>query len=338
MAEDVSTHQLGTITARDMQRVFDQHRLGRLTAMRPAAGGSFHQVLEIESTSGRWIFKGAPLVREQFYAEYFYTTLLHERTALPVPWPYMHDTSCSVFAWDFGLMPRLPGSDLGDAEFWNRCTVAERHELAVDMGRRIAQVAAVAADEAGTYTFASHDVRPFPCGYAAGLVSETQELIRRARAIEPASIPPSDVAWIEHGIADLACSTPAVATPRLTMQDFKDQNMVAAQTDGAWHVSGIFDLGGLHFGDPAMGFCRQIAQFRAYDQGEALTRAFIQSAIRNGIDDANLAPRITGFVIHERLCIWEWAKREGRSGIVGDATTFREWAEPVVHVAVDSLR
>jgi len=114
MVEDVSTPRLGTIAARDMQRVFDRHDLGRLTAMRPAVGGSFRQVLELESTSGKWIFKGAPLVPEQYYAESFYTALLHERTALPVPWPWIHDTSCSVFAWDFGLMPRLPGSDLGD--------------------------------------------------------------------------------------------------------------------------------------------------------------------------------------------------------------------------------
>jgi aminoglycoside phosphotransferase (APT) family kinase protein len=320
-----------------MQRVFDQHQLGRVISMQPAAGGSFRQVLEIASSSGYWIFKGAPLKPEQFYAEHFYTSLLHEKTGLPVPWPYIHDTSCSVFDWDFALMPRLGGVELGDPAVWAGLAPDEQLELAVDMGKALASVAAVTAAEASTYDFPARDVRPFAQGFASGLGTELQELIHRIREMSPESIPERDVAWIEDGIVDLLRHTTADTDPRLTMQDFKDQNMVGRKSENGWRISGLFDLGGLHFGDPAMGFCRQIAQFHTYEHGDVLARRFVQSAIDHGMDASHLAQRVKGFAIHERLCIWEWAKREGRDEILGAASTFREWAEPVVRLAMNSV-
>jgi aminoglycoside phosphotransferase (APT) family kinase protein len=337
MLGDVSTSQLGTISSRAMQCVFDQHQLGQVTHMQPAAGGSFRQVLEIASSSGHWIFKGAPLRPWQFYAEYFYTSLLHEKTALPVPWPYIHDTSCSVFDWDFALMPRLGGVELGDPAVWRGLALDEQHDLAVDMGKALASVAVVTAAEAGTYDFPARDIRPFAQGFASGLGTELGELIHQIREISPESIPERDVAWIEDGIADLLRHTTADSDPRLTMQDFKDQNMVGRSTENGWRISGLFDLGGLHFGDPAMGFCRQIAQFQTYEHGDDLARTFVGSAINHGMDASHLAQRVTGFAIHERLASWDWAKREGRDGIIGAASTFREWSEPVVRLALNSV-
>ncbi len=337
MVGDVYTSRLGTITSSDMQRVIDQYRLCQITDMQPAVGGSFRQVLALESTDGQWIFKGAPLVPEQFHAEHFYTSLLHERTELPVPWPYFHDTSCSVFDWDFALMPRLEGEDLGDQTVWAGLSLEEKHDLAVDMGKTLASVAAVTAAEPATYNFAADDIRPFSEGYASGMLTEIRELIRRTKGAFPDSMPKSDVAWIDQAIAELLQHTTAYSHPSMTMQDFKDQNMVGIRTEAGWRVSGLFDLGGLHFGDPAMGFCRQLAQFQTREGGDVLSRSFVESAIDHGMDASHLVQRVMGFAILERLSIWEWAKREGRSQIIGEASTFREWSEPVLRLSLKSM-
>jgi aminoglycoside phosphotransferase (APT) family kinase protein len=337
MIGDVSTSRLGTITAQDLQRVFDQHELGQITAMQPATGGSFGQVLVVESSSGGWIFKGAPLVEEQFYAERFYTALLHEHTRLPVPWPYIHDTTCAVFPWDFALMPKLDGVDLGQPDVWARLSADDQHDLAVEMGRTLATVATVSNDVPGTYDHATGRIQPFPQGYANGILTEVHALIRSIRDVAPASLPDRDVAWIETGISALLTHTIATSSPSLTMQDFKDQNMMGRRSDSGWCISGLFDLGGLHFGDPAMGFCRQLAQFRSYENGDVMARAFVASAKEHGINPSHLTARVRGFALHERLSIWEWATREGRTFITGGAASFGEWAKPMIRFAMDAV-
>jgi aminoglycoside phosphotransferase (APT) family kinase protein len=329
--------RLQEVTPAAMQAALDAHGLGNLTAMRAPVGGSFGQVLLVSTTAGEWVFKGAPLVPEQFAAERFFTDLLHERTDVPVPWPYLHDRSRDVFPWDFALMPRMPGTDLGDTSEWTAMSLDDQRSIASDMGRRLVDVGAVTHGAFGTYDGASDAIVPTRDSYGAMVATECRGVLDRSLGEMPQHWPAADREWVESVISGVEAAFAPITTPRLTMQDFKDQNMVAQRTGTEWRISGLFDLGGLHFGDPAMGLSRQIAQFSLRPHTDTLVRAFIGSALDAGLDATNLPDRLRSFMLLERLAIWEWALREGREGIVGDGRSFQAWASPVIDAGLNAL-
>src|SRR5208282_84586 len=82
------------------------------------------------SGDGEFVFRGAPHGPPQFPTERFFTRLLHERTSVPVPWPYRIDDSCDFFPWSYAIMPRMPGLQVTDRKVRRDLTGAELRAIA----------------------------------------------------------------------------------------------------------------------------------------------------------------------------------------------------------------
>ena len=109
-----SSPRLGVITPRQLQDALDRFGLGRLVSAEPARTGNFGQNVFVSATTGDYVLRGRPHYPWQFPREQWFSRFLHERTALPIPWPYLHDPCTDIFGWSYALMPRLPGLQLPD--------------------------------------------------------------------------------------------------------------------------------------------------------------------------------------------------------------------------------
>jgi hygromycin-B 7''-O-kinase len=96
-----TSKRLGPIGHDQLSRTLARFDLGDLLKVEPVPFGLFGQNLFITSSVGEFVFRGAPLGPPQFPTERFFTRLLHERTSVPVPWPYQIDDSCDFFPWSY---------------------------------------------------------------------------------------------------------------------------------------------------------------------------------------------------------------------------------------------
>lgn len=328
----IQAERLGSLTAGQLQRALDRFGLGRLTDVAPAVGGSFGQVILLTSDTGEWVLKGAPLVPWQLRAEAYFTELLHRKTAVPVPWPYRVDEADDIFGWSYALMSKLPGVDLGDEAVWAQFTPTESATIARSMGQTLADIAAVTAPVAARYDGATGQMTPYAIPLDEAVITEIADVLVKTRQQHPRRMPDADARWVEGLIERGREALRGTGTPRLTMQDFKDQNLMAVACPEGWRVGGVFDLGGLHFGDPAFGLCRQISQFMTrettgIDEVVTFIDAFVAALDE---DRQGVLARLPVYMLLERIEIWEWAMRERRPWLYDLDCTFREWAAPSI--------
>jgi len=65
---------------------------------------------------GEFVLRGVPHYSWQFSTEQFFVEQLHQRTHVPVPYPYFVESDTDIFGWSFVIMPRLPGIPLSDKQ------------------------------------------------------------------------------------------------------------------------------------------------------------------------------------------------------------------------------
>src|SRR5687767_15317798 len=106
--------RLGPITPAQFQASLHRFGLGTFVCAEAVVGGLFGQNVFVTSTSGRFVLRGVPHYDWQLPTERFFARALHERTAAPVPWPYLLDPATDIFGWSYALMPRMPGLNLSD--------------------------------------------------------------------------------------------------------------------------------------------------------------------------------------------------------------------------------
>lgn len=72
--------------------MFYSQRLGEITIQQFQAEavpyGNFGQNVFLTSTTGKYVFRGKPHYDWQFASEQFMANLFHEKTSIPVPYPY----------------------------------------------------------------------------------------------------------------------------------------------------------------------------------------------------------------------------------------------------------
>src|SRR5262249_3758367 len=129
--------------------------------------------------------------------ERFGAALLHERTQVPVAYPYLLDTSTDIFGWNYLLMPCLQGISPAD----DRLTDAEQVDIAGVLGQNLAQMHALTWPFAGEYDLASDTIQPFGEGYAEWLVADVQQWLAMARG-HGAATTDDDATWTEQVIRD----------------------------------------------------------------------------------------------------------------------------------------
>ena len=88
--------RLGNISDEQLQRALDYFGLGKFLHAEPIPFGLFGQNLFITSTAGDFVLRGVPHYDWQFLTEKFFIEQLHERTQVPVPYPYLLSPSTEI--------------------------------------------------------------------------------------------------------------------------------------------------------------------------------------------------------------------------------------------------
>jgi aminoglycoside phosphotransferase (APT) family kinase protein len=161
MTERMYSQRLGMISETQFQAALDRFHLGRFIQAEPIPFGNFGQNVFVSSTTGEYVLRGQPHFWWQFPTEQFFTRQLYERTHVPVPWPYLIDSTADIFGWSFAIMPRMPGLQLADQQVKNQLTTAEKQGIAHALGENLARMQEVTWPFAGCYNAATNIVEPF---------------------------------------------------------------------------------------------------------------------------------------------------------------------------------
>lgn len=318
--------RLGWIEDRQLQAALDRFDLGQLCSAAPIPFGLFGQNLFISSTRGEFVLRGTPHYDWQLPAEQFFARLLHERTAAPVPWPYLVDPATDIFGWSYALMPRMRGLQLADPAVQRQLSSADRQGIARAMGANLAQMQRLTWQHAGRYNLASATIEPLGMSYGAWVVGRIRELLASAQ-VHSARTTAADVAWVEQV---LERAQPALAEPLepcFVMEDYKEGNTVVERAGDGWRVSGVFDLMTAHMGDGEADLSRPTAIY--LDADPALAASFLaaykeQTTLRPGF-----AARFPVYMLYDRIIIWEYLER-AEPGWQQEPQTLREWAGPYI--------
>ncbi len=165
MAEKMYSQRLGILSDAQFQAALDHFQLGHFISAEPIPFGSFGQNVFVSSTTGEYVFRGRPHFWWQFPTEQFFTRQLHERTSVPVPWPYLIDSTSDIFGWSFVLMPRMAGLQLADPEIKKQLGTADKRGIAQALGENLTRMQDATWPLAGRYNAATDTVEPFKVAY-----------------------------------------------------------------------------------------------------------------------------------------------------------------------------
>ena len=320
--------RLGQITSEQFQAALTRLRLGDFVKAKPIPFGLFGQNVFLTSTSGEFVFRGVPHYPWQFATEQFFVNALHAHTRAPVPYPYLLEASDDIFGWDFVIMPRMPGRQLQDKVLASQLTANDRLEIARALTRMLVEVQTLTWECAGKYDVETSSVKPFEIHYRDWIVNGIREKVAAAQSYNDHTRL-SDVEWIESVIAKAMPVLHLAYEPCAILGDYGEHNAVVMQTEGKWHVSGIFDLMTAHFGDGQADLSLQVTVY--LKENEPLADAFVGEYLR-------LKPMRPDFVEHQqlymfdlKLSFWQYWQRH-QNGIPGEeeSLSFEQWARPSV--------
>jgi len=322
--------RLGTIGDEQFQAALDHFALGRLIATTPITRGLFGQNVFLQTSVGSFVLRGSPHDATQLHHERCVCRLLHERTGIPVPWPYLIDESATIFGWSYALMPRMPGIHIDDA---SRPLLgpADGTAIAQAMGMTLAQLGDVEGP-AGAYDRASDGIVPDP---SAGFDAERwiRGCVADANAFDPATFNPHRD-WVDgiimRGLEALERSCPTT----LTTSDFGEGNAVVQKhADGRWHVSGIFDFYEYGMGDLERALCRPLFGYLA--QSPALALAFLRGYAQRRPLRPFARERLAFYALGDRFIIWNYG--HSQAPWFPPELGFRDFAEPALRQIDDVL-
>jgi hygromycin-B 7''-O-kinase len=322
--ERVYSQRLGALTAQQFQIALTRFGLGTFLDATPVAQGLFGQNVFVRSSQGEYVLRGAPHYPWQFPKERFGATLLHERTQVPVAYPYLLDTSTDIFGWPYLLMPRLHGTSPADPHL----THAEQLDIAQALGHNLVHLHQLTWPVAGVYDLTSDSIQPFGEGFAQWIVADIRRWLVTARA-NGVAITTDDIMWVEQVIGAAQSALARAFQPCFVMNDYNPGNLLVNRRHGSWWVSGLFDLMEYYFGDREADLMRLIAVYLEQDQqqGVHLAHAFASTYLRHKPAPEGFAERYALYMLRDRLIAWEYGTRPGNNWFA-PGQSFRDYAEP----------
>jgi hygromycin-B 7''-O-kinase len=322
------SNRLGHISTEQFQAALTRLHLGDFVEAEAIPFGLFGQNVFLTSTQGKFVLRGAPHYPWQFPTEQFFVDQLHARTQAPVPYPYLLEPSTDIFGWSFVIMPRMPGLQLHHKLAAARLALKDRLEIAVALARMLVEVQNLTWVVPGKFDPQTGDVMPFDKPYHEWVIENIHEKAAAAQGYNDHTTA-SDLDWIKSVIdASRSFLVPAGGTC-VVLGDYGAHNSSVVRSEGAWHVSGIFDLMTAHFGDGQADLSVQVRNYLKKDDG--LAETFIDEYLR-------LKPRPVGFVEQQRLYMldlmlsfWRhWQKHQGSVPGEQIGLTFEQYARPSV--------
>jgi len=326
--------RLGVLSRDQFQAALDRFDLGTLRHTEPVPFGNFGQNAFLTSTKGEYVLRGVPHYSWQFPKERFFTQLLHERTPVPVPWPYLLDSSDDIFGWSYAIMPRMPGVQLIDPDVRGTLGAKDKCGIASAMGMTLARMHTLVWSYAGEYNLETNAIQPLCVDYGEWVISRIHHYLQLAISLSDRTTD-ADIKWVERLIAQGREALAVPFRPCFVMQDYKEGNAVAECRDGIWHVSGVFDFMEPYFGDGETDLSRQVAAYADEDLELARTfvRAYVEQAcVCNRPLRSGFTERFPIYMLLDRLIIWQFAQRHR---VWWDARlTLREWASQYTSLRV----
>ncbi len=336
--------RLGEISDAQLQAALDHFDLGKFVRAEPILFGLFGQNVFVTSTKGEFVLRGGVHAPSQFPTERYYTSELHHKTAVPVPWPYLIDESLATFGWSYAIMPRMPGINLEDRLVLARLSPDDRIAIARAMADNLASMQSLTNPGNGRRDFTTNSIRPFDFDHElewwlprapidedeARRISSAERIERLCRTYSqrsPSRRHASDLEWVESVLADARDALRVPFNPCLVMEDYKPGNLVVSDKSGEWRVSGVFDLAGSYFGDGESDLSRTLSIY--LDEDATLGREFLRTYLSHRPARDGFAERFRAYMLHERLIIWDYIHRH-EPEIASRLGTLRDWSEKYV--------
>lgn len=318
--------RLGVLTHAQLQAALDRFERGELIAAEPAPSGLFGQNVMLTASTGEYVLRGNPYPPWQLRLERAAAELIHTRTRVPAPWPYLIEEATELFGWSYALMPRLPGVCLADHDALTELPGADRLGVARALGEALAELHRPACAAIASFDPARGGFAPLGPPHADAFRAYTRDWLARCRAASDATSE-ADAAWVEMLIeaAEEALAVPFA--PALLHTDYKENNVVLERdAAGRWRVTGVFDLMGCCIADGEYDLARFFSA-HVVDRPE-LAREFLAAyagvrGLRSGF-----AERFRLYLVTDRLILWEYGQRCRLWFPPG--LGFRAWAEPGV--------
>jgi aminoglycoside phosphotransferase (APT) family kinase protein len=343
MEPAIISKRLGPLRTEQFDAALARFDLGKFIRAELIPFGLFGQNVFVTSTAGEFVLRGSPHFEWQFLTERYFVDLLHEKTAVPVPSPYLIDESPEIFGWSYVLMPRMPGIQVDDPNVKALLSPADRRQMAHAMGETLATMHQVTSDISGRYDMANRSIKPFdlahelaypfpprPEDLARSRIISNRErvlgvirrLLAKSRIVNDHTTD-ADANWVEEVIASNQHAMRDDFRPSIVMEDFKEGNVVFEQRGGSWRISGLFDLMGAHFGDPEADLSRTSALY--FDESPELAHEFVITYLATHSSRPGFGSRFQIFMLLDRMIIWEFVQRH-EGGVALKDTTLRAWA------------
>ena len=128
------------------QLAADLHGLGRVLDTE-FLGGTFGNNVGVTTENDDWVLRGVvpPIESATLRRERFFARIVHERSSIASPWPYLIDESGAIFGWPYALMRRLPGKVLHPALDVNWPVIGRA------LGQAVAQLHAIQLPRVGEW-------------------------------------------------------------------------------------------------------------------------------------------------------------------------------------------
>lgn len=307
------------IEAAQLNAVAEQFGIGTIVDAWTPSGGLFGQIVMLETTEGRYVFRGNPHGHAHLTKERCVAGLIHERSELSAPWPYRICDDAILFGWTYAVMPMLPGSCGRD--LWVSADATGRLELAASGGRALALLHHVTMPTPADYDEQVDDFVPVTVDFTTWWLERLDYWRTGCRASGALSLEAER--FIDEVIErDLpALGSPFV--PALVHHDFKPGNLNYTWAGGSVQVSGVFDLFEAYFGDPEEDLVRMLWDVQTDEQRQAFIEAYTDSTpLRDGAAD-----RLELYALADWLICWEYGKR---NGVWFNDVTFAESCRPVL--------
>lgn len=320
--------RLGTLTRQQLQAALDRFDAGTLINAELIPFGLFGQNVFLETDRGEYVLRCWSHYPWQFPKERFFANLLHERTAVPVPWPYLVETSADIFGWDFVLMPALSGIRLADRAVRATLTPEDRQSVARAIGKVLSEMQTTRGDVPRQYDLAADALVPFETSWPEWIVSRLRRCLIEARSHSDRT-PGVDVAWVESIIEGAREALAVPFTPVPVHSDFAYNNMLAERTESGWRISGVVDLMDMCMGDGEIDLVL-VPRMYVDEKLPDCAAAFLRTYLEHRPPRPLFLQRFKLYTLLYLLIGWEYGQRRPELNWWDSTLTLREYVEPIL--------
>jgi aminoglycoside phosphotransferase (APT) family kinase protein len=308
---------LGKISRSQVQRALDLFELGKLESVTSTTTGSYNynQTAYLQTSSRRYVLKGAPREAWQFAKEQFFSNLVASRTTLGAPWPFHYYPQPDIFDWPFAIMPRLDGEALDSLPPAREGGTAAWKNVARAQAIALVHLQAPTFDCAGDFSLECGGIQPYPGSYADWVLEEIL-----ARLSTSPSLSAAESRWVTDLARRWSTSLVSPKQSVIVHGDFGYWNMLFTGSGEDLRVSGVYDLVIATLGDNLADLAYQHSKYVEIDR--AVADYFLEQYLAlQGQDEPTFAERFHLYMLYERLNLRDFAYR--------NQTAWIDWNMPL---------